>query len=1532
MSAETVADTASNALTAALAYADRGWHVFPVKARGKTPITKNGQDDATTDRELIRNTWEQHPAANIGIHCEPSRLYVVDIDTGSGKVGAQSWASLLDQHGQHPATFTVRTASGGTHYYFTVSAGLAASGRLRNTASKVGEHIDTRWNGYVVAPPSTGAAGPYTVTDDTEPAELPEWIISAQEPKRRPGSRPAAPAVPTGVAADAVIERVRALSAELAELPEGSGNDGAARLAFKAGQYVGAGQITAGDAARIMLDGIAGWTFRTGHGFDAMVNTIEKQIQAGSAEPRAWEQPRAVNRPTRSVPAQQATVAPAGSAPIGSEVSLTEVQVPDAPTDIDYRGADGTRFRQYAAGHSTPARVVQVDQKDDRETERRILLGELRVTDLYALRGITADCTPSDGASGTVYAVEFTAPGASPRVDRIFDTDLRATRDLEWPGHLGIDPYTSTASLKRVPDVIRAMALDRQEREAYAAAGLLLRQGRRPAFLRPGGPALTADPAQPDYELVTQMPVEHLDETPGLHHLRLADPSTAEQAAADWAAWWDVRLIAMNDDQLVPLLLIALTCSAPMSSLPGLVTPAVYLDAPTGSGKSALTGLITGWQSASFVPTAQESSAVVMSAESMSSVGARSVLHVYRGHVIAVDDFFPKGQSPQDTAKQVALLNTIGRGTRSGAADIKGRRDGSLRTGKAMRAVPLVTGEAFTDPRSSQSARFVHARLTADTLALTTLRADGRRNDALDVAQATVRAAARAHSSMICDALADIDAVRAAAQRASDDVLSWRLPGNSHLPAGYTALMMGAHLFAERGGRLGIADPAQIIAEFADAFRRCATEQGTSSIIRNAVAEAHGDDVATIIGTLRRLILEGTWRIDGPEIGTPPTVPGYAVAAFGWRRIGGEMGTDVPLDGLGQPIGTVHTYAPGNAGRPPAWPARARVDGAVLLKLKVDDFSRIYDTTVAKAGGSMYLPTEDQARKILADAGYLQSPEAKAGPRGAARSLTLDLGRLLDGADGADGDGDDSRGGLATPPGGIGDGIGDVTESLFSQVNCVGDVGDVGDAGTPVEQMTAGQPEVQQPCRRCGETADPVAVRETGGFHIGCAPGAEDCPRCGLHVADGVRERFEGYHAACAPTAIRDAGMAATAALRAAQGGERAAGQPQGARSPFGRQRGAQGRQEAQRGPIVPLATQVEDFRRNVLRDLGAELTENEAAEALAKFSAALDGLEFHGWWGQTGADAYAMVCARDGLAGRGVAMVEQVPGDQAALVQSFSNDTVLHRDHISDQPAPELGAWITELDINAQFPTAAGGLELGHGAPTHLATVRSVEGLLRGAVPGYLRLAAPLTVTAQQLPATHSAWREIEAGRVLTLNHARWLAKHGVQIDAGEALIWPDHRRHLRTWSELFRIGRERLKADPSPAARVALGALKMTANTTVGGWLKSQKNHGDLLRPDFTDQIITESWVRAMAAVEKAGREGDLTLGMRRDSAWWVADHGPFTPRGLTVSEQGGKWKHSRWAQVDTAIREAHATGVADTLNRAIKAAHENREGEQK
>lgn len=309
-----------------------GLWVFPLKPGTKVPATPHGQDDASNDLATVSAWFRQYPNANWGIHCAPSGLYVVDVDCGEGKTGQESWDALVREHG-HVDTFTVRTQSGGLHFYYRMPEADA----LTNTAGKLGKHIDTRGNGYVVAPGSKVNGREYEVVNDVPVADLPQWVAEAVRKPARPAPAPTATTslFSTVASADDVLERVRHLSISLGQAPDGEGNNTAAAIAYMVGQYVGAGQLDAITAETYLLEGIRHWTYRDTGDQAAMERTIRTQIAEGSKSPRAWE---AARFPARAIPSPReaegdAYVSPVMDPGTGGEDDDDSAGVESAPRE-----------------------------------------------------------------------------------------------------------------------------------------------------------------------------------------------------------------------------------------------------------------------------------------------------------------------------------------------------------------------------------------------------------------------------------------------------------------------------------------------------------------------------------------------------------------------------------------------------------------------------------------------------------------------------------------------------------------------------------------------------------------------------------------------------------------------------------------------------------------------------------------------------------------------------------------------------------------------------------------------------------------------------------------------------------------------------------------------------------------------------------------------------------------------------------------------------------------------------------------------
>lgn len=134
---------------AALWYATHGWPVFPLKPGGKTPATRHGFHDASTDIDTVRTWWADIPQANIGT---PTGLAfdVIDID---GPDGFTSLADIREADALPEVFAKSYTGGGGRHL-------LVAPGVVAKNGARLLPGIDTRGaGGYIVLPPSRHESG-----------------------------------------------------------------------------------------------------------------------------------------------------------------------------------------------------------------------------------------------------------------------------------------------------------------------------------------------------------------------------------------------------------------------------------------------------------------------------------------------------------------------------------------------------------------------------------------------------------------------------------------------------------------------------------------------------------------------------------------------------------------------------------------------------------------------------------------------------------------------------------------------------------------------------------------------------------------------------------------------------------------------------------------------------------------------------------------------------------------------------------------------------------------------------------------------------------------------------------------------------------------------------------------------------------------------------------------------------------------------------------------------------------------------------
>jgi hypothetical protein len=136
---------------AALAYAGRGWHIFPLLPKGKFPLIKGGGGflSASCDPATVTSWWAMQPNANIGLWPGQSGLIVIDLDGPEGEATGRALGLLSEP------TLQVVTGreDGGRHLYFK-----RPDFPISN--ANIGKKVDVRCDaGYVVLPPSIHPSG-----------------------------------------------------------------------------------------------------------------------------------------------------------------------------------------------------------------------------------------------------------------------------------------------------------------------------------------------------------------------------------------------------------------------------------------------------------------------------------------------------------------------------------------------------------------------------------------------------------------------------------------------------------------------------------------------------------------------------------------------------------------------------------------------------------------------------------------------------------------------------------------------------------------------------------------------------------------------------------------------------------------------------------------------------------------------------------------------------------------------------------------------------------------------------------------------------------------------------------------------------------------------------------------------------------------------------------------------------------------------------------------------------------------------------
>lgn len=177
--------TSTSLLDAALAYAARGWHVFPLSPRSKVPmLDSSGQHDATTDVDKIRAWWTATPNANIGLDLVRSKLWALDVDTYAGD--EHRLDAFVAQHGAPPDSLEQISGSGDARHLI-FSAPVEPDGTFVRCRGLMGGIVVRACNYIVVAPSVHPSGGTYRWRpgrgpDEKEAADLPNtWIAAVRK-------------------------------------------------------------------------------------------------------------------------------------------------------------------------------------------------------------------------------------------------------------------------------------------------------------------------------------------------------------------------------------------------------------------------------------------------------------------------------------------------------------------------------------------------------------------------------------------------------------------------------------------------------------------------------------------------------------------------------------------------------------------------------------------------------------------------------------------------------------------------------------------------------------------------------------------------------------------------------------------------------------------------------------------------------------------------------------------------------------------------------------------------------------------------------------------------------------------------------------------------------------------------------------------------------------------------------------------------------------------------------------------------------
>lgn len=247
-------------------------NVFPVREGSKAPAVKGWHDKAAPLAE-----WLQEFPGHLrwGAPCGPRNgWWVLDIDPRHG--GLESLSTLQDRYGELLETYTVRTPSGGYHFYFLWGPLCEL---LTNTAGKLGPGLDIRAEGgMVLVPPTDG----YEIMTTCEPVAAPAWLLALLLPSASSASPAKSDEQPVR---DPKAHASRAIASAIEEIqaaPEGTRDATMNRNAYGLGRIIG----ICGLNRDSVIDLLVTTAVEAGYNAHKALDCCTRGVDAGMKNPR----------------------------------------------------------------------------------------------------------------------------------------------------------------------------------------------------------------------------------------------------------------------------------------------------------------------------------------------------------------------------------------------------------------------------------------------------------------------------------------------------------------------------------------------------------------------------------------------------------------------------------------------------------------------------------------------------------------------------------------------------------------------------------------------------------------------------------------------------------------------------------------------------------------------------------------------------------------------------------------------------------------------------------------------------------------------------------------------------------------------------------------------------------------------------------------------------------------------------------------------------------------------------------------------